>query len=967
MMKQILIPILLSLLVSPAVMAADELQPAELDSLLAVYEKARGAQRTELARQLTASCLADDPLADVRRPDIGVATPRDTTDLLVWYAAERYYVSHSYFAEAIAIIDKALPLASSHDAEMQANLFCDRGYCLYKMSRHTEAVDAEMAAEKTARRHKLWLPLARAYNYMAIINLSLGYIDEAKHFVAKALETDLLTGSRQNTHNYLGIACEVYNIANVPDSAIAFGHQAVEAAREIGYDAGVVNHLSQLSYAYNRKGDFEKAISLAHEAVSTVEQMDVVDRNLLAISLEYLTYSLLDSKRGSEAVPFIRRAISLQEELGNTRAVCYDHRELALSLEAEQPHEAFKALRRYSQMMDSIHYAQMHDVLGKANAELHNDELAEANAAGQRRQTVILAVAVGVALLLLGVILLLGYASRLRGRTNDALRQLQTTRERFFTNVTHEFRTPLTVIMGLSKQMQEPHPATDSRQAAAMIEQQGARLLELVNQLLDLSKLQSAPTLPPMVCRDVVGPITMIVESFTELAERKYITLTYEPAEPAAVMDHVPDYLYKIVTNLLSNALKFTDDGGSVRVATAVEGDRFRLVVSDTGCGIPAEQQPHIFDPFYQVEDTAQRHPGTGLGLALVRQLADAVGADIHVDSTPGEGTTFTVSFPRRCSQQADTLSAESSQAMAPATLADAEIAPQLIDADTTDDNRTRVLVVEDHVAVAYYIGSILSANYDVFYAADGKAGLKKAHQIVPDVVVTDLMMPRMDGLEFCRRLREDELTSHVPVVVITAKAAEADRLEGLQAGADAYLTKPFNAQELLIRVEKLLEQRRLLREKFSQQMAQHVAAIVERTGETADNAPVAPMADAGKPTIDVPTRLDQLFLEKVDALILKLMPKGEADLEHVADQLFMHPPTFRRKIMALTGTPPAQYIMRFRLEQACKMLYDYPNVTMAEVAERCGFADGAHFSHAFRRYYNTTPLQWAKKMKDGL
>ena len=938
----------LCMLVTPCRVMADEPQLAKVDSLLKVFDESSRQQRFALATQLIECCRIDDPLSDEQQLSIDKSMPQDSIDLKVWFAAERYYYLHSYFNEAIALIDRALPLTLHGQVDMRTTLLCDRGYCQYKTGRSTEAVDTEMEAERLARTYGLLQSQARAYNYLAIINVSLGFIDEAKHFVKKAIETDQKSGDHANTHNYLGIACEIYSVANIPDSAIYYGRQAVEAAREIGYDEGVVNHLSQLSYAYNRKGEYAEALKLAKEAVATVKRMPVVDRNLLAISLEYVAYTLLDMKRNAEAVPVIREAIALQQEVGNTRSVCYDYKSLAEALEPNEPREALVALRHYSKMMDSIHNAQMHDALSQANAQLHNNELTEVNASTKRENQRIILTSVFIILLLAAAVASLYYSMRQRGRTNRMLKQLQKVREQFFTNVTHEFRTPLTIILGLSRQMQEDHPASSPKQAGRLIEQQGRRLLELVNQLLDMTKLQAASMVKPStVCQNVVGQIETIVEGFRGLAQQKDVTLTYEPAERQVVIDYVPDYLNKVLTNLLSNAVKFTNAGGSVVVRTQVVNDKFLLSVSDTGCGIPKNQLGYIFDPFYQVETDKSKNSGTGIGLSLVRQLVNAVDGTLNVESEVGRGSTFTVSIHykpcRKAEEKQDVASVPTKPSVAPTA---EPTAPELNDADVANDTRTRILIVDDNSSVAYYIGTVLSKRYDVFYAADGQSGLDKARQIMPDLVVTDVMMPVMDGLELCRKIRTDEMTSHIPVVVITAKSGDNDRLEGLKAGADAYLTKPFNEQELLILVAQLLEQRRALREKFSQQYVQMRAADTEELTEQQ-------------------TPLDRQFLNKVDALIVELMAQGQADLEHVAAHLYIHPPTFRRKVTAITGIPPAQYIMRRRIEEACNLLADYPKITIAEVAERCGFSDSAHFVHVFRRFKGTTPLKWAKQKNE--
>ena len=953
------------------------LMPADVDSLLTAYDASKGSARIELAQQIVDSCLTGDVLT-AQPFTLTSRTPRDTADLWVWYAAERYYFGNSYFKESIEQADRALPLARHGDPSLAATLLCDRGYGLSKLTRNTEAVETVMEAVHLSRQHGLTMQQARAYNYLAIIDLVLGYIDEAKHFVVQAIETDRKCGTNVNTHNYLGIACEVFSVAKEPEKAIAYGRQAVEAAREQGYDEGVVNHLSQLSYAYNRAGDYKQALAMAKEAVESVEKMPVVDRNLLAISLEYVAFNLLDMKRGAEAVPVIQRAIALQQEVGNMRSVCYDYKSLAEALEPDRPREAMAALRRYSSMMDSLHYAQMHEVLSQANAELHNDELTEANANSDRRGRLILLTSLGVGAMLLLVISFLLYINRLRERTNLMMEQLQTTREQFFTNITHEFRTPLTVIRGLSQQLQNADHAANVATVtaeASMIEQQGTRLLTLVNQLLDIAKVKSAIGTANWRHGNVVPLLTMVTESYAPLAQEGGVSMSFAHEDAIIEMDFVADYLQKIVGNLMTNALKHTPDGGNVCLSVSTDDGMLELTVVNSGKAIPADVLPHVFErfhaaesrdqaclgytearkrsdeiqPFYQASE-GERTNGTGIGLSLTEQLVLAMNGTISVSSSDADGTRFFVRLPLQ--QKGVKVEAVFEDVDADMMLNTPTTDTNLVDSISEDSDDPRVLIVEDNKEVAYYIGNVLRQDsYQVCYAADGQEGLEKARELLPDVVVTDLMMPRMDGLELCRRLREDERTSHISIIVITALADDADQLKGFEAGANAYLAKPFNDEILRIRVKKLLEQHRLLREKFAQQM-------VSKQSNDSHSA----TDEAGS----FPTSLDQHFLMKVDALIEELMTEGKANIDTLAERLFFHPRTLHRKMVALTGMSPSQYIMQYRLKQARKMLIENPRITVTEVAERCGFSDTSHFIHAFRRVYETTPFQYAKSHRAG-
>lgn len=996
--------------------------------------------KENVARTIVSLCLTDDMLAD-KKLSVKSGTPADSTTLLVYYAAERYYYTNAYFTESLALIEQALPLAadgpvgsqmkSKNDATMLATLLCDRCYCLFKQGRLTEAAVAGEEAMQFCLRFGPSVYLARAYLYLAIVNNCQPNPEQAKLFIQKAIELDEKIGSNNNTHNILGIACEIYSIVKETDKAIAYGQRAVEEARAIGYDAGVVNHLSQLSYAYNRQGDYQRGLETAQQAVDFVEKMDVPDRNLLAISLEYVAYNLLDMKRNAEAVPILLRAIRLEEEVGNTRSVCYDYRSLAEAYEPVEPRQAIAALRKYIVMRDSIHNAQMNEALGQANAQFHNNELQDENNARRRQNQLIIIVSSAVALLLLAVIAFVFYAYRLRGRINRSLKQQQLAQESFFTNVTHEFRTPLTVILGLSRQLQanlKTHPsplegrdvelhnntttsATLSNQtsppseglgeasapsglteALTLIEHEGNRLLQLVNQLLDVARMKSAVVAPQWQRGNIVPLLNMLTESLQQLAVSRQVTLAYEPDTKEQETDFVSDYLQKIVVNLLSNALKNTQQGGSVTMHSRVADGHFTLTVSDTGSGIAPEDKAHIFEPFYMGRNS-QKANSTGLGLTLVKQLVEAMHGTIDVESTVGKGTTFTVMMPEKASLKASTslskggdvelhASADVLEGLCIQTPLPLEGMGETL--RDTSGEATRILIVEDNREVGYYTGTLLAPHYEVYYAEDGEQGLEKARELVPDIVITDVMMPRMDGLELCRHIRQDELTCHIPVIVVTAKVTEKDRLEGLHAGATAYLNKPFNAEELLTIVGNMLEQQRDMQKKFIRMMGNDALVpeadggdiqspsvsdgkAAEATQETAGEAiPVA--AGAGisvEGESNKMNALDRQFLERLREQVAEHMEHDKTDIEHLAPLMAMSQTQLRRKISAVTGVSAAKYVTYLRIEEAKELLRQYPMFTIIEVAFRTGFADNAHFTKVFRRITGKTPMQFIKEVQE--
>lgn len=511
------------------------------DSLLHAYHRASTTNKHKMAQQLIDFCLADDQLTP-KELLLTPSMPADSIDFLVNYAVERFYYSKAYFAECLQHIGLALPLAENNNPELHAMLLCDRGYCLFKQGQLTQAATACQKAMQYCQQQGCTMQLARAYLYLAIVNYGIPQIDEAKRFVEKAIETDRSMGTNQNTHNILGIACEIYSYAGQTDLAVSYGEQAVKAARAIGYEEGVVNHLSQLSYAYNRQGDYVRGLATAQQAVEDVERMDVPDRNLLAISLEYVAYNLLDMKRGAEAVPVLLRAIDLESEVGNKRSVCYDYKALAEAYEPDEPRKAVAALRQYIRMADSIHNAALAEALGQANAELHNDELQEENGQlqqqndqlqlisdSQRQQKrLITFIAFIVALFLLAVIIFMLYTNRQRSKTD---KELQKSHEAFITNVTQEFRTPLTIIQGLSQQLQQNTEANKGARTATSKHDEASsqdrrflrQLKELVLKNMESAKTDSKHLAPEMAMSET--QFRRKISALTGTSAAKYIMM----------------------------------------------------------------------------------------------------------------------------------------------------------------------------------------------------------------------------------------------------------------------------------------------------------------------------------------------------------------------------------------------------------------------------------------------------------
>lgn len=510
---------------------------------------------------------------------------------------------------------------------------------------------------------------------------------------------------------------------------------------------------------------------------------------------------------------------------------------------------------------------------------------------------------------------------RLAAAETLRLKELDAFKSQFFTNITHEFRTPLTIIGGMAGQIRD-NPERWMGEGLEMIERNSAQLISLVTQMLDLAKLESGSLPLKMQQGDIMIFLKYLVESFHSFAESKEIALLFEPELESLRMDYDPEKIQQIVSNLLSNAVKFTPGGGRVWLSASLKKDpepALVLEVGDTGPGIPQEKLPYIFDRFFQAEPDA-KNEGTGIGLALTRELIKLLGGQIGVRSREGEGAVFTVVLP---------VKTESPFSPAPLPVAQE---PAL---DPGPGDLPMILIVEDNQDVVSYLSGCLEGQYRVEAAANGRQGIEKGIELVPDLIISDVMMPEKDGFEVCRALKADFRTSHIPIVLLTAKADVASRLQGLDCGADVYLPKPFHKAELLIQVRKLLELRKALREYYLS-LATGAPRSAPETGDVEENA----------------------FVLHIRQQIEAHLSDPHYNVEHLCRDLAVSYSQLHRKLTALTGYSANHFIRYIRLCEAQRLLRG-SDLTIAEAAFRAGFEDPGYFARAFKKEFGVTPKEW--------
>ena len=518
-------------------------------------------------------------------------------------------------------------------------------------------------------------------------------------------------------------------------------------------------------------------------------------------------------------------------------------------------------------------------------------------------------------------------------------------KSRFFANISHEFRTPLTLILGPAEKLISKFQDEEIQKQTGVIKRNAKRLLGLINQLLDLSKLEAGKLELVTSKANIVSFIKGITMSFESAAERKDITLKVKFSNDEIELYFDKERMTKIMTNLLSNAFKFTLEGGQITV-TINESDTnlVEIKVRDTGAGIAEEEIPKLFDRFYQVDSSQTReHEGTGIGLALTKELVELHKGTISVDSKLGDPdkagtgwTEFTIELPLGKKHLRDEEIVETESTIKDDIIIDKEdFVPTTVEVvdktEITDEDKNILLVVEDNADVREFIKDSLGDEFKIEEASNGEQGVRIAEKIIPDLIISDIMMPKMDGNELTRILKNDEKTCHIPIILLTAKTEQESKLEGLKTGADAYLTKPFDTKELQIRINNLINIRRKLQEVYSKGEYQQ------------------------RPTVNKLSKLDEKFMIKVLKIIEQHISEEEFSIKEFVKELGMENMQMHRKLKALTGKSASRYIRSVRLTRAKKMIEEKMG-NISEIAYSVGFGSPAYFTRCFKEEYGHPP-----------
>lgn len=833
--------------------------------------------------------------------------------------------------------------------------------------------------------------IASSYNHIGIVCLYKGDYPEAlKNYFAGLKIQEEIGNKKGIGHSYNNIGL-VYNHQGKYPEALENFFASLKIWEEIGDKPGIAMSYNSIGNVYLKQGKYPEALENHFASLKIKEELG----NKREIGGSYLNIGVIYKEQGNypEALKNYLTGLKIVEEIGNkseialaynniglieqelnrpTSAKNYFEKSLALAKEIGQKSlirdiyynstlpdstlgnykDAYENYKQYITYRDSLineenekkslqasigyEYEKKEAVI---QAELKTKNLELQTKHFQRN----IAVA-GLGLMMVLTVLIIHFFKlrnkslkiekqnlELQRREMETIKQTEQFKSRFLTNISHEFRTPLTLINGHLEVLKENGRKEDLLHFDEM-EQNGKRLLTLINQLLDLSKMESGQYKLKYRKGNILNETGMLVQSFHSYAEQHGISLTLNQTENAQTLLSDNQFIYSsealaaIMTNLLSNAIKHTPEGGNIDTTIDYRDNKLFVTVSDTGKGIAPEHLSKVFDRFYQVDEPGQRtYAGSGIGLALVKELSILHGGDVSVESPFEGGSAFTFSLASSEAESIETISSTEKTETISVT-EDYSISKE----DDSKEELPLLLIVEDQPELRQFIVQNLGKEYRYAEASNGKDGLRLAEELLPDLIISDVMMPDTNGFELSETLKNNIVTSHIPIMLLTAKADQKDKLAGLETGADDYLTKPFSLAELKLRVRNILKFKELLRKKFE--------------GNTIPSADETPELNS----------TDRKFVDDLTQSVEKNLSNAQFGVNILAEAVFLSVSQLTRKLKTITGKTPADFIRNIRLEKTLEMLKEGANIT--DVSWTVGFEDPVYFSKVFKKHFGFPP-----------
>ncbi|MEM6361661.1 MAG: tetratricopeptide repeat protein [Bacteroidota bacterium] len=811
------------------------------------------------------------------------------------------YSDQNQFEEALDYYQKSISFMRNQERR-KAITTMNIGLIHYRLEDYEIATEYFLNSLQVAQRIEAKLVIAHCYQKIGLVKRVTQEFEEAKKYYRLAIQQFQVVNDRSMLAYVHSNLAGIYSDEKNFDLAIEELLLSLSIQEEIEDRVGECYTLNNLGRAYKDLGDFQTAINYFSRSKKAAIEAGVLLINKDAAEL----LSEIYASRGD-----FEKAYSYHVEFKMLDDSTFNETKTSRIAELEEKYQN----------------EQKQKEIELLNAE---NEIASLELKEQENLRNYLIVAAFLLVLLIGVVY---NRYQLKAKANIKLKELDSLKTNFFTNISHEFRTPLTLILSPLQNLLKQETSSKRKEALAVIHRNAAMLTELTNQLLDLSKLEAGELDLHVAKQDFKAFVKVLIASFESLAVAQKVEFVFkiEEAPKEAFFDQ--DKVQKILNNLLSNAFKFTSTEGTVSLRIEQKNNLLCISVTDTGKGISTADQKLIFKRFHQNKDNTSSAAGTGIGLTLSKELALLHKGDITVESEPSQGATFTLQFPI-------SKSAYLAKEIVEGELQERQIItkPALIpvEQETPEPEGATekiVLVVEDNPDLRNHMTSLLESDFTVKQSIDGKAGIEDALKLVPDVIVTDLMMPKVDGVELCNTLKVNEKTSHIPIIMLTAKADRGTKLDGLKTGADDFLTKPFDNEELFIRVQNLIAQREKLQAKYEQTLR------------------LAP----SKITVKSP---EETFIKNALEVVDQNLSNSEFTVEAFQKEMGMSRMQLHRKLKALTNFSASEFIRDIRLQRAEDLLIGN-GLNVTEVAYSCGFNSVSYFTQCFRQKFGKSPSNY--------
>lgn len=788
-----------------------------------------------------------------------------------------------------------------------------------------------------------------AYSMMALITEDQGLLQESLNYHQRALAYHRARRDSVGIGKTLNNMGSVYWQMQKLDSSLLLFQQAYEIRKTTDTERSQRESLSNIAFVLNEQNKPEAAMPIAQRTLAIATKMNDLNGILNiqeTIGNIHVNLNQLDS---AEAVYF--KALEMAQQMGVNKRVIDLYGRLANLYKTKNNFPlAYDYLDRYWVLKDSIEGQEAANELSRLQAQYESEKKGNeiSKLQNQNRVNLILrnAFALGSVVTLIFAFLLYRFF-RFRQKKNLELieakdqqtRQLEevnTLKSRFLANLSHEFRTPLTLILGPSEQLLADKPDGPEKQQLSWIYNNSRKLLKLINQLLDLSKVEAGKLDLKATQMDLVQFCRYIISAFDSLAEQKGIRVTVEAPAEQIYLYFDPEKLEQVLNNLVNNAMKFTEEGQiQLRLETVVRAGReyAEITLSDSGSGIHVHHLPHIFDRFYQAsQDTPSALEGTGIGLALTKELIELHSGIIEVESQLGLGTRFRIYLPlgRDHLQDEEITLSKTDWVSRDPILPLPEPTPAPDPAADGEEGLPLVLVLDDNQDMLDYLQVQLQGDFRILKAQTGETALEIAGAELPDLIISDVMMPGMSGYEFCTRIKNDPATDHIPVILLTARTGESYKIRGLEIQADDYIQKPFNRNELSVRITNLITNRKRLQKRFQEISLLQVPEVTENPREAQ-------------------------FLEQLFQVLEAHLNDPQLDVNTLGKAVGLSKSQLNRKTKAILDKSPNQLIRSYRLERA-RQLIKSTDFTLAEIAYDVGFSSPAYFSKCFHDEFGFPP-----------